>query len=399
MNDNQNLKITIMGQGGSGKTTTVIKFVQNYFDEEYIPTIEDSFQKQLTVNEKEYLLDILDTAGFEYYEDIRSPFIKETNILVLLYSITDKSSFHLLKDEKYKDLMCGLSEEKEYSIIVIGNKKDLENERQVTTKEGEEFAEEIGAYFVESSAKTDYLEPLFEKIVTFHLEVTTDNLPQDLLEDLENLFEKQILIDYQFEVNNGNQKIGCHRIYLEQRLGEEHFENLKQILFELPLQEAKFVLKNTYCGLSKSNYIQFNKIWKNSKIDIPKKLFQYKKLKNDLNEMLNSQTHDLCLIVENEEIYFHKIFLIARFGYFEKLFSKKQNQEIEKMTDQTGISLKIWKILRTYIYNGEIIEGIDDKKSCQELFKALKKLKVHSNFSLKDHFQKKFQTNKDCILM
>ncbi|KAJ3434783.1 ras-like protein [Anaeramoeba flamelloides] len=323
MNDNQNLKITIMGQGGSGKSTTIIKFVQNHFDEEYIPTIEDSFQKQLTVNEKIYLLNILDTTGCGYYEDIRSPFIKETNILVLLYSITDKSSFHLLKDEKYMDLMCGLSEEKEYSIIVIGNKKDLENERQVTTKEGEEFAEEIGAYFVESSAKTDDLEPLFEKIVTFHLEVTTENLPQDLLEDLENLFEKQILIDYQFEVNNGNQKIGCHRIFLEQRLGEEHFGNLKQILFELPLQEAKFVLKNTYCGLSNSNYTQFNKIWKNSKIDIPKNLFRYKKLKNDLNEMLNSQTHDLCLIVENEEIYFHKIFLIARFGYFEKLFSKK----------------------------------------------------------------------------
>ncbi|KAJ3434781.1 ras family gtpase [Anaeramoeba flamelloides] len=339
---------------------------------------------------KEYRLDILDTGCGEEYETFRMDYIKETNIFLLVYSITDQSSFQFLKDEKYMDLMRVAPEEKEYSIIVIGNKKDLENERQVTTKEGEEFAEEIGAYFVESSAKTDNLVPLFEKIITFHLEGKADNLPQDLLEDLENLFEKQILIDYQFEVNNGNQKIGCHRIFLEQRLGEEHFENLKQILFELPLQEAKFVLKNTYCGLSKSNYTQFNKIWKNSKIDIPKKLFQYKKLKNDLNEMLNSQTHDLCLIVENEEIYFHKIFLIARFGYFEKLFSKKQNQEIEKLTDQTGISLKIWKILRKHIYNGEIIEDIDDKKSCKELFKALKQLKVHSNFSLKDHFQKKF---------
>ncbi|KAJ6247049.1 ras-like protein [Anaeramoeba flamelloides] len=399
MNNYPNIKISIMGQGGSGKSATVIKFVQNHFVEEYDPTIEDSYRKQLKVNEKIYMLDILDTAGCEYYWGMRAQYIKETNIFILLYSITDKSSLQLLKDQEYRDILRGVVEEQEYSIIVVGNKQDLENEREVATKEGEEFAEEIGAYFVESSAKTDDLVPLFEKIVTFHLDGTTDNLPQDLLEDLENLFEKQILIDYQFEVNNGNQKIGCHRIYLEQRLGEEHFGNLKQILFELPLQEAKFVLKNTYCGLNKSNYIQFNKIWKNSKIDIPKNLFQYKKLKNDLNEMLNSQTHDLCLIVENEEIYFHKIFLIARFGYFEKLFSKKQNQEIEKLTDQTGISLKIWKILRTYIYNGEIIEGIDDKKSCKELFKALKKLKVHSNFSLKDHFQKKFKTNKDCILM
>ncbi|KAJ3434784.1 ras-like protein rasu-related [Anaeramoeba flamelloides] len=399
MNDYPNLKITIMGQGGSGKSTTIIKFIQNFFVEDYDPTIEDSYQKQLKVKEKVYMLDILDTVFGELDWGFRARYIKETDILVLLYSITSKSSFQFLKDEEFMDIMRGIGEEKEYSIIVVGNKKDLENERQVTTKEGEEFAEEIGAYFVESSAKTDDLEPLFEKIVTYHLEVTADNLPQDLLEDLENLFEKQILIDYQFEVNNGNQKIGCHRIFLEQRLGEEHFENLKQILFELPLQEAKFVLKNTYCGLSNSNYIQFNKILKNSKIDIPKNLFRSKKLKNDLNEMLNSQTHDLCLIVENEEIYFHKIFLIARFGYFEKLFSKKQNQEIEKLTDQTGISLKIWKILRTYIYNGEIIEGIDDKKSCQELFKALKKLKIHSNFSLKDHFQKKFKTNKDCILM
>ncbi|KAJ6247051.1 ras-like protein [Anaeramoeba flamelloides] len=399
MNDNQKLKITTMGKVGSGKSATVLKFLRNRFISYLDVSIEESYQKQLKVNEKIYLLEILDTVAGERYETFRSRYIKWTNIFLLVYSIIDQSSFQLLKDEEYKGIMKYLNEEQEYSIIVVGNKKDLENERQVTTKEGEEFAEEIGAYFVEISAKTDDLVPLFDKIVTYHLEVTTDNLPQDLLEDLENLFEKQILIDYQFEVNNGNQKIGCHRIYLEQRLGEEHFENLKQILFELPLQEAKFVLKNTYCGLSNSNYTQFNKIWKNSKIDIPKKLFRYKKLKNDLNEMLNSQTQDFCLIVENEEIYFHKIFLIARFGYFEKLFSKKQNQEIEKLTDQTGISLKIWKILRTYIYNGEIIEGIDDKKSCKELFKALKKLKVHSNFSLKDHFQKKFQTNKDCILM
>ncbi|KAJ3434785.1 ras-like protein [Anaeramoeba flamelloides] len=329
MNDYPLLKITTMGKVGSGKSATVLKFLRNSFISYLDVAIEESYRKQLKVNEKIYLLEILDTVAGERYETFRSRYIKWTNIFLLVYSIIDQSSFQLLKDEEYMGIMKYLDEEQEYSIIVIGNKKDLENERQVTTKEGEEFAEEIGAYFVENSAKTDDLEPLFEKIVTYHLEVTADNLPQDLLEDLENLFEKQILIDYQFEVNNGNQKIGCHRIFLEQRLGEEHFENLKQILFELPLQEAKFVLKNTYCGLSNSNYTQFNKILKNSKIDIPKNLFQSKKLKNDLNEMLNSQTHDLCLIVENEEIYFHKIFLIARFGYFEKLFSKNKIKKLK----------------------------------------------------------------------
>ncbi|KAJ3427733.1 ras-like protein [Anaeramoeba flamelloides] len=399
MSERQEIKTYFMGQQGSGKSTNAFKFVKNHFVEQYDHIIEESFQKQLTINKKEYWLDILDTRDFEEYSSMRESFIRHTNLFVLFYSITDPSSFQFIKDQEYKDIMKYAQEEQDYSLVVVGNKKDLENERQVSTQEGEEFADEIGAYFVESSAKTDHLVPLFEKIVTFHLEGTTGDLPQDLLEDLGNLFEKQILIDYQFEINNGEQKIGYHRLFLEQRLGEEHFGNLKQILFDLSFEKAKFVLKSAYCGLYKTNYIKFNKILKNSKIGIPRKLLKFKKLQNDLNEMLNSQTHDFCLLVENEEIYFHKIFLIARFGYFEKLFSKKEYQEIEKLTDQTGISLKIWKILQTYIYTGEIIEGIDDKKAYKELFKALKTLKVHSNFNLKEHFKKKIKSNQNCILM
>ncbi|KAJ3431262.1 ras di-ras and rheb family members of small gtpase superfamily [Anaeramoeba flamelloides] len=399
MSETVKIQIGVLGQLGSGKTSTVKKLISGKYSERYTPVLEDKFQKELLINEKNYLLDILDTAGNESCWRIKNSIIKKSNIFVMLYSIADRSSYRFLVDQEYHEILRGVKEDHPYSLVLVGNKKDLENERQVSTTEGEEFANKIGAFFFESSAKNDDLVPIFERIVTINLIETANGLPQDLQEDLGILFEKQILIDYQFEIDNEKRKIGCHRIFLEQRLGEEHFENLKQILYNLSFEKAKFVLKCCYCGLNKANRTKWEEIMENSKVEIPTALFVRTKILHDLNEMLKGQTHDLCLIVENEEMYFHKIFLIARFGYFANFFSKKKNKEIEKLTDKTGISLKIWKILRIYIYNGEIIDGIDDTKSYKELLKALKILKVHPNFNLKKHFAEKFPENDDCCLM
>lgn len=60
-------KLVIVGGGGVGKSALTIQLIQNHFIDEYDPTIEDSYRKQVTIDEETCLLDILDTAGQEEY--------------------------------------------------------------------------------------------------------------------------------------------------------------------------------------------------------------------------------------------------------------------------------------------------------------------------------------------
>merc|ERR1711991_711156 len=69
-------KVCILGDGGVGKSALTIQFVQNHFIEEYDPTIEDSYRKQVTIDHETCLLDILDTAGQEEYSAMRDQYMR-----------------------------------------------------------------------------------------------------------------------------------------------------------------------------------------------------------------------------------------------------------------------------------------------------------------------------------
>ena len=56
-------KIVVMGSGGVGKSAITVRFVQEIFVEKYDPTIEDSYRKNVVIDDKQYMLEILDTAG------------------------------------------------------------------------------------------------------------------------------------------------------------------------------------------------------------------------------------------------------------------------------------------------------------------------------------------------
>ena len=64
-------KLVVVGGGGVGKSALTIQLIQNHFVDEYDPTIEDSYRKQVTIDEEVCLLDILDTAGQEEYSAMR----------------------------------------------------------------------------------------------------------------------------------------------------------------------------------------------------------------------------------------------------------------------------------------------------------------------------------------
>ena len=66
-----NYKICVLGDGGVGKTALTIQLCSNHFVEEYDPTIEDSYRKQVVIDDESCLLEILDTAGPENFRDLQ----------------------------------------------------------------------------------------------------------------------------------------------------------------------------------------------------------------------------------------------------------------------------------------------------------------------------------------
>lgn len=146
------VKIVVVGAGGVGKSALTIQFIQSHFVDEYDPTIEDSYRKQVSIDDQICLLDILDTAGQEEYSAMRDSYMRSGEGFMLVFSITSRSSFEELP--VFHDQILRVRDVDTAPIVVCGNKSDLEYERQVTTQEGLDFSRVKNVPYFESSAKT-----------------------------------------------------------------------------------------------------------------------------------------------------------------------------------------------------------------------------------------------------
>nr|P34726.1 RecName: Full=Ras-like protein 2; Flags: Precursor [Physarum polycephalum]AAB58748.3 Ppras2 protein [Physarum polycephalum]AAC37179.1 membrane protein [Physarum polycephalum] len=144
-------KLVIVGGGGVGKSALTIQLIQNHFIDEYDPTIEDSYRKQVVIDEETCLLDILDTAGQEEYSAMRDQYMRTGQGFVMVYSITSRSSFDEIN--AFREQILRVKDKDTVPMVLAGNKCDLASERQVTTNEGQELARAFGCPFVETSAK------------------------------------------------------------------------------------------------------------------------------------------------------------------------------------------------------------------------------------------------------
>ncbi|GAM17541.1 hypothetical protein SAMD00019534_007160 [Acytostelium subglobosum LB1] len=144
-------KLVIVGGGGVGKSALTIQLIQNHFIDEYDPTIEDSYRKQVTIDDETCLLDILDTAGQEEYSAMRDQYMRTGGGFLCVYSITSRSSFDEIA--AFREQILRVKDKDKVPMIVVGNKCDLEGERQVTTGEGQDLAKSFGCPFLETSAK------------------------------------------------------------------------------------------------------------------------------------------------------------------------------------------------------------------------------------------------------
>mmetsp|Transcript_16891 Transcript_16891/g.47623 ORF Transcript_16891/g.47623 Transcript_16891/m.47623 type:complete len:193 (+) Transcript_16891:104-682(+) len=144
-------RIVILGEGGVGKSCITIQFTQNHFVREYDPTIENSYRKQITVDDEACMLDILDTAGQEEYSVMRDQYINSGQGFVVVYSITCRESFDAIPELRNKILQ--VKDVDEFPMILVGNKCDLDKHREVPKEKGENLAKQWRIPFLESSAK------------------------------------------------------------------------------------------------------------------------------------------------------------------------------------------------------------------------------------------------------
>ena len=137
-----------------GKSCILLQFTDNKFRYQHELTIGVEFgAKTIDINGKSVKIQIWDTAGQEAFQAITRTYYKGAVGALLVYDITRRETFnHVTK--WLDDVRTNSS--KNVTVILIGNKKDLEDKRQVSYEEGEAFAKENGLMFLETSAKTAY---------------------------------------------------------------------------------------------------------------------------------------------------------------------------------------------------------------------------------------------------
>eukprot|EP01104_Vermistella_antarctica_P004619 TRINITY_DN15039_c0_g1_i1.p2 TRINITY_DN15039_c0_g1~~TRINITY_DN15039_c0_g1_i1.p2 ORF type:complete len:202 (+),score=26.58 TRINITY_DN15039_c0_g1_i1:535-1140(+) len=145
------IKLVIVGLGGVGKSALTIAYVSNVWVPEYDPTVEDTHRKMVEIDEEAHMLDILDTAGQEEFSTMHDQWFMTGQGFLLVYSIISRKSFEQLPHLKQKILRIKDSER--VPMMLVGNKSDLEESREVSKTEGETMAEQFGCVFMETSAK------------------------------------------------------------------------------------------------------------------------------------------------------------------------------------------------------------------------------------------------------
>lgn len=157
-------KLVVVGGGGVGKSCLTIQLIQSHFVDEYDPTIEDSYRKQCVIDDEVALLDVLDTAGQEEYSAMREQYMRTGEGFLLVYSITSRQSFEEIRT--FQQQILRVKDKDYFPIIIVGNKCDLDSEREVSRQEGETLAREFGCAFIETSAKSRInVENAFSNIV------------------------------------------------------------------------------------------------------------------------------------------------------------------------------------------------------------------------------------------
>ena len=157
-------KVVLVGDSFVGKTNIMSKYLKNEFHEDSKATVGVEFgSKQFTIEGHTIKAQIWDTAGQERYKAITSAYYKGAKGAFIVYDITRKNSFESV--EKWVSDVTAVAD-KNVTIVLIGNKSDLEDQRQVTKDQGEEKSSKLEIAFLETSAFSgENLDKAFEMMI------------------------------------------------------------------------------------------------------------------------------------------------------------------------------------------------------------------------------------------
>ena len=143
------MKILVLGAGAVGKTCLTLQYVRNEFVSGYTPTLEEVYEAPAKVDDSQYILQILDTAGTDECGVIREQFYHQCDGYLLVFSVTDRFSL-----QEIKKIQTDIKRQVPRAIpfLVVGNKMDM-SERKISSDEGETVASMLGGQYIETSAK------------------------------------------------------------------------------------------------------------------------------------------------------------------------------------------------------------------------------------------------------
>ena len=142
-------KIIFVGDAGVGKTTIINRINDNEFQSAYDATIGvDFWPKKINFRGNEITLQIWDTAGQERYRGLIPSYVRNSSIVFIVFDITNRKTFESIP--KWIELIKSIEKN---TLVLIGNKEDLKEKREVEKKEGEDLAKENEMHYYELSAK------------------------------------------------------------------------------------------------------------------------------------------------------------------------------------------------------------------------------------------------------
>uniref|UniRef100_A0A3B5KEN2 RAB6A, member RAS oncogene family n=1 Tax=Takifugu rubripes TaxID=31033 RepID=A0A3B5KEN2_TAKRU len=183
-------KLVFLGEQSVGKTSLITRFMYDSFDNTYQATIGIDFLSKTMYLEDRTVgafvsairLQLWDTAGQERFRSLIPSYIRDSAAAVVVYDITNVNSFQQttkwiddVRTERGSDVI----------IMLVGNKTDLADKRQITTEEGEQRAKEMSVLFIETSAKAGYnVKQLFRRVAAAlpGMDTTQDKSREDMID-------------------------------------------------------------------------------------------------------------------------------------------------------------------------------------------------------------------------
>ena len=160
------IKIVTLGNTQVGKTSIIRRYLEDKFEDNTLATIGIDFKSKY-INFGKVVIKVLlwDTAGQERFQDITKQYYKNANCALLVFDITDKKSFQRV--EFWYNQLKDNSKTQDLYIVLVGNKKDNETQRKVTSEEIKEYSKKNNIKYFEVSAKDNIsINDLFEDAIT-----------------------------------------------------------------------------------------------------------------------------------------------------------------------------------------------------------------------------------------